>query len=247
MKNNEENLNKTEKNVEINNNKNEKGKLWIILLIVCIFIVGSIIVYIKVFKEPEGYKEPECELVEYKPVIYLYPEEETKISVILGRPEKLTCIYPRYNNGWTVTAHPDGTLIDEQTGREYYSLYYECDNAKTYERNLEEGFVIEKENIVSFLEEKLAILGLNDKEAEEFIIYWLPRLQQNNYIYIRFQTIDEIEKNMPLLISQTPDTLIRIVMEWKGLNEYIDIKEQKLNSVTRTGFTVVEWGGTEIK
>lgn len=244
MENNKENLNKTENNVEINSNKNEKGKLLIILLIVCVFIVGSIIVYIKVFKVPV--KVPEDPGV-YKPVIYLYPEEETKISVILGRPEALTCIYPRYNNGWTITAHPDGTLIDEQTGREYYSLYYECNNTKTYERNLKEGFVIEKENIVNFLEEKLAILGLNDKEAEEFIIYWLPRLQQNDYIYIRFQTIDEIEQNMPLSISQTPDTLIRVIMEWKGLNEYIDIKEQKLNSVTRTGFTVVEWGGTEIK
>lgn len=183
----------------------------------------------------------------YKPVIYLYPEEKTNISVKLGNPEKLSCIYPSYNNGWDITAYPDGTLIDEQTGREYYSLYYECNNTKIYKENLEEGFVVRKENIVSFLEEKLAILGLNYKEAEEFIIYWLPKLQQNDYIYIRFQTMEEIEENMPLLISQTPDTLIRIVMEWKELNKYIDIKEQKLKPTNRNGFTVVEWGGAEIK
>lgn len=52
---------------------------------------------------------------------------------------------------------------------------------------------------------------------------------------------------MPLIISQQPDTLIRIMMEWKGLNEYINIKEQKITAVKRSGFTVVEWGGTEIK
>lgn len=253
MKNSKENLNKTENNVEINNNKKKKIKLWVVILIVCLLIVGGIVVYIKISKtqcteneHPDFYYNPNYPMSD-KPIIYLYPEEKTKISVILGNPEKLTCIYPEYTNGWTITAYPDGTLIDEETGREYYSLYYECNNTKTYETNLEEGFVIEKENIVNFLEQKLAILGLNDKEIEEFIIYWLPKLQQHKYIYVRFQTIEEIEENMPLLINQTPDTLIRIMMEWKGLNEYIDIKEQKLNSVTRTGFTVVEWGGTEIK
>ena len=35
-------------------------------------------------------------------------------------------------------------------------------------------------------------------------------------------------------------------MEYKPLDEYINIKEQKLSSVKRTGFTVVEWGGTLI-
>lgn len=62
-----------------------------------------------------------------------------------------------------------------------------------------------------------------------------------------FKLQKKIEKSMPLIISQQPDTLIRIMMEWKGLNEYINIKEQKITAVKRSGFTVVEWGGTEIK
>ena len=36
-------------------------------------------------------------------------------------------------------------------------------------------------------------------------------------------------------------------MEWKGLNKFLEIKEQKLEKVERKGYTVVEWGGTEIK
>ena len=143
-------------------------------------------------------------------------------------------------------ACPDGTLIDEKTGREYYSLYYESENTKEYD-GLKDGFVVKNEDIVKFLEEKLSILGLNDKEAEEFIIYWLPKLQRNEYVYFRFQTIEEIEENMPLLISPKPDTIIRIMMEWKGLDEYIKVQEQQLTQVDREGFTVVEWGGTEIK
>lgn len=48
------------------------------------------------------------------------------------------------------------------------------------------------------MEEKLAILGLNDREAEEFIIYWLPKLQENEYNYTIFASMDEINENMPL-------------------------------------------------
>ena len=52
---------------------------------------------------------------------------------------------------------------------------------------------------------------------------------------------------MPLKFSKTPDTLIRVMMAFKTLDEKIDVKEQKLTSILRSGFTVVEWGGTEIK
>ena len=185
-----------------------------------------------------------------KPIIYIYPdEEEIALTVSLGYPEKVTCIYPEQNgdNMWNIIAKKDGTIVDESTGKEYYSLYWEGLNTKTYGDNLEEGFVIENKDIANFLEEKLEILGLNYKEREEFIIYWLPQLQENKYVYIRFQSMDEIEENMPLYISEKPDTLIRVMMEWKGLEKYKEVKEQKLEKVQREGFTVVEWGGTEIK
>lgn len=50
--------------------------------------------------------------VAYKPVIYIYPEKETEVSVSLDFDGKLTCTYPAYNNGWTVTASADGKLTD---------------------------------------------------------------------------------------------------------------------------------------
>lgn len=58
-----------------------------------------------------------------KPVIYLYPEEETEVSVNLNLNGKLTCTYPKYNNSWTVTAKPDGTLTDKN-GMNYNYLYW---------------------------------------------------------------------------------------------------------------------------
>ena len=181
-----------------------------------------------------------------KPIIYIYPEEKMQISVKLGKPEKLTCTYPKYTDEWKVIANPDGTLEDIATGREYYSLYWEGLEYSAG-KNMQEGFIVKNEDIVYFLEEKLEILGLNDIEAQEFIIYWLPKLEQNNYVYIRFKTMEEINEEMPLIFSKNPDTLIRIMMEWKGMDKYKEIKEQKLEKTERNGFTIVEWGGVEIK
>ena len=67
------------------------------------------------------------------------------------------------------------------------------------------------------------------------------------YNYIRFATIDEINKNMPLSLSVKPDSIIRVLMEYKPINDYIEMPEQKLITPKRTGFVLVEWGGVEIK
>lgn len=91
------------------------------------------------------------------------------------------------------------------------------------------------------------MLGLNYKEREEFISYWIGELESKPFAFIRFQTADEIEKNMGLLISPKPETTIRVMMEYKKLDNIIKVKAQKLQPVERKGFTVVEWGGTEVK
>ena len=42
-----------------------------------------------------------------KPVIYLYPEAETDVTVTLDYDGELTCVYPVMNgNSWMVTASP---------------------------------------------------------------------------------------------------------------------------------------------
>lgn len=163
----------------------------------------------------------------------------------LGRKEKITCSYPEYKDGWNVIAKTDGTLVDVKTGRNLYALYWEGIHSEKCD--FTEGFVVERKDTISFLEEKLELLGLNERESEEFIVYWLPRLQENKYNYIRFATMEEINKNMPLEFSVEPDTLIRVLMQYKPIDKYMEVKEQKLETPERKGFTVVEWGGTEIK
>ena len=180
-----------------------------------------------------------------KPMIYLYPEKETEITVELTNAKNLTVSYPKYQDGWKVLAKPSGDLVDLKTGRKLYGLYYETQLEHPFKVE-EDGFVVAGSDAARFLEEKLAILGLDEREAEEFIVYWLPKLEKNKFNYIRFATKDEIEQNMGLSILPKPDTMIKVWMSFKGLVERIEVTEQKLKTPERKGFTVVEWGGTEL-
>lgn len=194
--------------------------------------------------EPEPFLDPYYP-AEEKPVIYLYPETTTALTVKLDFDGKLTHTYPKYEKEWKVTAHPDGTLIDTN-GQEYYALYWEGESPTPY--TLSEGNVIKGEETIAFLETALATLGLNRREANEFIMYWLPRLENNAYNLIHFST-DEYEAKVQLNIDPAPETLIRVMMVFQPLKNTIDIPEQNLESLrkTRKGFTVVEWGGQEVQ
>ena len=178
-----------------------------------------------------------------KPVIYLYPTVKTLVSVKLDFDGKLTVTYPNYRNGWEVIARPDGTLTDPITGREYYCLYWEGVSDADYD--LSHGFVIPGKDTAAFLEETLAKLGLTEREANEFIVYWLPRMEGNSYNLITFQT-EAYTENAPLTVTPAPDSMLRVFMAWKPLETPIEIEPQELTAFERHGFTVVEWGGTEL-
>lgn len=179
-----------------------------------------------------------------KPIIYLYPEQETDVRVTLGYPKRLTHTYPKYTKGWMVTARPNGDLTDRQTGRHLYALYWEGKHDQP--EDFHEGFVVAGADTIPFLEKSLAQLGLTEREAEEFIVYWLPQLENNPYNLIRFLTIAEQDRNMPLTIEPKPDTIIRVMMVWQRLEHPITIPPQVLSAPERRGFTVVEWGGLQI-
>lgn len=177
-----------------------------------------------------------------KPVIYLYPEEETAVTVALDYGGTLTCTYPAAQDGvWTVTASPDGTLRDEE-GQEYSYLFWEGTCAASYD--FSEGFCVSGADTAAFLEEALSSLGLNRREANEFIVYWLPQMEQNPYNLISFQA-EAYTDHARLEISPRPDSVLRVFMAWKALDEPVELPAQTLPAFVRTGFTVVEWGGAD--
>ena len=235
------NENNNEKFKNEKNNDESKDKIKIVILVVAIIVIFFInfsfarMIYMNMKST-----------VSYKPIIYLYPEEEENVSVKLGYKNNLTVSYPKYLNGWNVIAKPNGDLIDLDTNKSLYALYYENNNKVEFKVE-KYGFCIKGTDSAEFLERTLAKLGLNARESEEFIVYWLPKLETNKYNYIRFATMDEINENMPLEITPKPDNVIRILMTFKGLNNPIEVQEQKIVTPERSGFVAVEWGATEIK
>jgi len=178
-----------------------------------------------------------------KPVIYLYPTEEMQVEVSVNiKDGHFTCTYPKYENGWSVTAEPNGTIYDSN-GDEYYCLYWEGQNNIDY--NMSKGFVVKGQDTADFLREKLLYMGLTPKEANEFIIYWLPQMEENPYNLITFQN-DIYSENVELIVNPTPDSVLRVFMVYKPLDEFIQIEEQELSTFERTGFSVIEWGGSVI-
>lgn len=176
-----------------------------------------------------------------KPVIYLYPEVETDVFVEVEPTGGFTVTEPAYNDGWFVHATTESELYNYADETTYPYLFWE---GKSMQYEIpEEGFVIQQENVADFLNEKLTILGLNDVEKADFMEYWVPHMTTYEYYFITFVPQYEFDYMAPLSVSPAPDTIIRVFMDFKGLDEYIEVPEQQLFAPAREGFTVVEWGG----
>ena len=97
----------------------------------------------------------------------------------------------------------------------------------------------------AFLRETLVRLGLTPREYNDFLTYWVPRMRGNPYNLISFLG-GEYGEVAKLTVTPEPDSLLRIHMVWQALDAPVPIEPQELSPFTRTGFAVVEWGGTEL-
>ena len=193
-----------------------------------------------------------------KPVLYLYPQDEQRLTVTLDLEGTLDTVYPTPDSeratergtqaSWNVTAAPDGTLTD-QAGRTYPSLFW--DGAMDLPEP-DTGFIVAREDAVPFLEDKLAQLGLNDREAADFITYWAPRIRAYDYTFVSFDASVYAQRASYSFTDEAgasvaPDTFIRVFMTISAASANTRVPEQVLDPApARTGFTAVEWGGAEL-
>lgn len=188
-----------------------------------------------------------CKDCVYKPVIYLYPTQTENVKVELDYKGTLVADYPAYDykeKGWNVTASPDGKIINKD-GKEYSYLFWEGKPTQKINYDLSTGFIVKGEDTIDFLQSTLSKIGLTPKEYNEFIVYWYPKMKDNKYNLIHFAG-SEYTNNAPLSITPKPDSMLRVFMVFKPLEKVVSIKEQEIKSFNRKGFTVVEWGGTEL-
>ena len=196
--------------------------------------------------EKENIEKPNPETA--KPVIYLYPEQETKVNVQLSFNGTLTSTYPTLpSEGWTVTAQPDGTLTDEE-GRSYRYLFWE--GVADVDWKQDSGFLVKAEDAHEFLEESLTQLGLNELEQNDFITYWLPKLEKNGESFVTFAA-KQYTDNAVLTVTPQPDSVLRVQMLISKVDDsnraaFQKLPEQELPRFEREGFVLVEWGGTDL-
>ncbi|HCU25338.1 MAG TPA: hypothetical protein DF383_09985, partial [Deltaproteobacteria bacterium] len=140
---------------------------------------------------------------------------------------------------------PDGHLLNHADGEEYSYLFWEGKNLQS-SFDLSTGFVVPGNQSRDFLRSTLKKMGLTAKEYNEFLVYWVPRMQDNPYNFIHFAG-EEYTQAAPLEITPKPDCMLRIFMVFQGLSRPISVPEQKIVPFERKGFSVVEWGGTQMR
>ena len=175
-----------------------------------------------------------------KPNIYLYPTEETEVSVRFAYPNLVTKSEPEYGNGWTVTAQPDGMLCTADGEKQGY-LFYESNTLASFFQT-DEGFVVRADEREEIYRRVLESYGFNEQEILDFIEYWSVYLEAGaDYVMYPILT-DVVDEAMPVSFSVEPDSIYRI---WFGFARYDGgaITEPEIDPIIRNGFTVVEWGG----
>ena len=175
-----------------------------------------------------------------KPVVYLYPTVPERVNVKVGADVKVSD--PLYNptTGWQVMAYPDGQLVEN--GTSYSSLFWEGTGVGHYP-SVTSGTVVKTADALGTIKKQLAQQGLNQTETNDFVNYWKDKLPTQAYTRLTWFDMQQMNQLAPLDILPKPTTLIRVFLDFSGLNQPIKLPAQKLSAPKRTGFTVVEWGG----
>lgn len=177
-----------------------------------------------------------------EPVIYLYPTAAQRVHVEAQPLYDIRAAIPRYHAGWDVLAQPTGELTDATDGKRHSYLFWEGLSFISPMR--QEGFVIAQDEVAGFLKRTLPMLGLDERESDDFREAWLPRFHGAPYYFVTFLPRETIDQLAPLVVTPKPDVVIRVLMDFKPLWTREHVTAPGLpRPPGRRGFTVVEWGG----
>ncbi len=90
----------------------------------------------------------------------------------------------------------------------------------------DQGFCVKSSDTAEFLRDKLEKIGLTPEEYNEFIVYWMPKMQNNEYNLITFEGLDsndEYNKQYELSVTDGENDLVdsqlRVFMVWQAADE----------------------------
>ncbi|MBP7401270.1 MAG: hypothetical protein KBA30_01490 [Clostridia bacterium] len=177
----------------------------------------------------------------YKPNIYLYPESSQEVTVTFGLPALLTVTIPDYTGIWTVTAEPDGTQTDAD-GREYGYLFYESETDPAL-FSYDQGWLVPAAERESVFRTVLGAYGFNARETEDFIDFWVSRLEPGMDYRMIPQGTARVDAAMPVTVSPAPESVFRLWFAFEPWDGGTAPAEPAIDPIPRDGFTLVEWGG----
>lgn len=193
------------------------------------------------------FRDPEQEMHLKKPVIYTYSDVEKAVDITIRPKGELTFTYPLAEAGkWSGTVHADGSFTSN--GKNYPYLFWEGERKQSLQPDFSSGFVVNRDEVVPFLEKQLTAMGLNEKEQTDFITFWGPIMTQSESGFAHFVFNEDYDELATLEISPKPDHMFRVYLLWTPLQagQHISPKRQTIPKMTREGFYVIEWGGSEV-
>ena len=231
---------------------------FVMSLILLILTSGLVVVII--IAVISSYKNRE--IMVKKPAIYVYANQSSdkdmqNYTVSLTANSEVKTVYPKAiktdnNYKWNISVDKkqDSIFVNND---EYSYLFWDGKYDSDFVFN--KGFCVKGSDTEEFLEEKLYAMGLESNEVHDFVVYWLPQMNENEYNLISFTGFDENDDynktyNLDLLDENgnSVGEKFRVIMIWTSLNHKINIEEQELPVFNRPIDKpfMVEWGGQEL-
>lgn len=169
------------------------------------------------------------------PNLYLYPPETITVDVSLGFPVggHVTVSEPPYEDGWRVQVDPQG-WIDNEHGY----LFYET--SVPQRATTDEGWLLDGANLERDLRRLLSRQGFVGREIDDFIDFWVPRLEGAPWFAVYPQDAAAL---VTLTIDPPPDQIRRVLFLIRPLRAPLSLQPPRdLGPLYREGFVALEWG-----
>jgi hypothetical protein len=139
--------------------------------------------------------------------------------------------YPRFNSHpgdttWNLHCAKEGwiQLANDAKARRYQQLFYELVLEPSQQLTLapENSIYLSGISCRSFLEKALDLAGLNPKDCNDFLTYWLPQMEGCKKVQLQLLTSELGLSTGPIQLKiSEPCSLRRIFMIWKAVSEEV--------------------------
>ena len=176
------------------------------------------------------------------PSIYFYPETPIEINLVIAH-DKITFADPFIADTYNLTATTNGNL--DFVGMKRNRFYYEYKDVKFDRPN--QGWIIISDRINDFIKNEISKkLGLSENETSDLIKDINANLAVNPiskpFLCVGLIDQTEITEKLPFTILPKPDSINRIHLFLKSVQDKKPTQKPELNRINRHGFSVIEVG-----